>query len=74
MLNTSKHRISKTKRDESLATTHALVMAPQLTNLYVVATLATIGGLLQGFDVSSLSAILASQHVRLPRLLSSLFV
>lgn len=32
----------------------------QLTNLYVIATLATIGGLIQGFDVSSMSAILGT--------------
>lgn len=37
---------------------------PRITNLYVVCGLATIGGLLQGFDVSSLSAILATPQVR----------
>ncbi len=37
---------------------------PKITNTYLVCTLATIGGLLQGFDVSSLSAILASDQVR----------
>lgn len=37
---------------------------PKITNLYVVCGLATIGGLLQGFDVSSLSAILATPQVR----------
>ncbi|KAJ6438778.1 sugar transporter [Purpureocillium lavendulum] len=39
-------------------------MAPKLTNVYVVAALATIGGLLQGFDVSSLSAILATPQYK----------
>jgi len=38
-------------------------MAPRLTNVYLVATLATIGGLLQGFDVSTLSAVLATPQV-----------
>lgn len=33
---------------------------PKFTNLYVVCGLATIGGLLQGFGVSSLSAMLAT--------------
>lgn len=31
------------------------------TNLYVVAPIITIGGLLQGFDVSSMSAIIGTQ-------------
>lgn len=38
-------------------------MAPTIINVYVVCTLATIGGLLQGFDVSSLSAIIATPQV-----------
>lgn len=37
---------------------------PQITNLYVIAGLATIGGLIQGFDVSSLSAIIGTKQVR----------
>jgi hypothetical protein len=37
---------------------------PRITNLYVVCALATLGGLIQGFDVSSLSAILATPQVR----------
>jgi hypothetical protein len=41
---------------------------PRITNLYVVCGLATIGGLLQGFDVSSLSAILATPQVSSSRL------
>ena len=44
---------------------------PKITNLYVVCGLATIGGLLQGFDVSSLSAILATPQVRHPDVASS---
>ncbi|KAK2590457.1 hypothetical protein QQS21_011858 [Conoideocrella luteorostrata] len=39
-------------------------MAPKLTNLYVICSLATLGGLLQGFDVSSLSAILATPQYK----------
>lgn len=39
-------------------------MAPRITNAYVVAVLATIGGLLQGFDISTLSAILASPQYK----------
>lgn len=35
----------------------------QLSNLYVIATLATIGGLIQGFDVSSMSAIIGTAQV-----------
>lgn len=37
----------------------------RLSNLYVISTLATIGGLIQGFDVSSMSAIIGTQKVRL---------
>lgn len=37
---------------------------PRITNLYVVCGLATVGGLLQGFDVSSLSAILATPQYK----------
>jgi hypothetical protein len=37
---------------------------PQINNLYVIAALATIGGLIQGFDVSSLSAIIGTKQVR----------
>jgi hypothetical protein len=36
---------------------------PQITNLYVISGLATIGGLIQGFDVSSLSAIIGTKQV-----------
>jgi hypothetical protein len=36
---------------------------PKIVNVYAVCVLATIGGLLQGFDVSSLSAILATPQV-----------
>jgi MFS family permease len=39
-------------------------MDPKITNVYVASALATIGGLLQGFDVSSLSAILATSQVQ----------
>lgn len=39
-------------------------MAPKITNLYVICGLCTLGGLLQGFGVSSLSAILATWQVR----------
>lgn len=35
----------------------------QITNLYVISGLATIGGLIQGFDVSSLSAIIGTKQV-----------
>ena len=34
-----------------------------LSNLYVISTLATIGGLIQGFDVSSMSAIIGTDKV-----------
>lgn len=37
---------------------------PKITNLYVVSGLATIGGLIQGFDVSSMSAIIATKQVQ----------
>lgn len=43
-------------------------MAPKITNLYVICGLSTLGGLLQGFGVSSLSAILATWQVRCPLL------
>jgi hypothetical protein len=36
---------------------------PHITNIYVIAALATIGGLIQGFDVSSLSAIIGTKQV-----------
>ena len=49
---------------ETMGCTAAFAMpAPTITNLYVVSALATIGGLLQGFDVASLSAILATAPV-----------
>lgn len=35
-------------------------MMPRITNLYAICGLTTLGGLLQGFGVSSLSAILAT--------------
>lgn len=35
-------------------------MKPRITNLYAICGLSTLGGLLQGFGVSSLSAILAT--------------
>lgn len=37
---------------------------PQITNIYAIAGFATIGGLMQGFDVSSLSAIIGTKQVR----------
>ena len=37
---------------------------PAITNLYLVSGAATIGGLIQGFDVSSMSAIIATKQVR----------
>ncbi|KFY45526.1 hypothetical protein V494_00904 [Pseudogymnoascus sp. VKM F-4513 (FW-928)] len=36
----------------------------RLSNLYVVSTLATIGGLIQGFDVSSMSAIIGTEKYK----------
>ena len=36
----------------------------RLSNLYVISALATIGGLIQGFDVSSMSAIIGTEKVR----------
>ena len=35
----------------------------KITNLYVIAPLVTIGGLIQGFDVSSMSAIIGTKQV-----------
>ena len=35
----------------------------QLNNVYVISALATIGGLIQGFDVSSMSAIIGTSQV-----------
>lgn len=35
----------------------------RLSNLYVISALATIGGLIQGFDVSSMSAIIGTEKV-----------
>ena len=40
---------------------------PKFTNLYLVSGLTTIGGLIQGFDVSSMSAILGTEQVSTPR-------
>ncbi|OAA72233.1 Sugar/inositol transporter [Cordyceps fumosorosea ARSEF 2679] len=39
-------------------------MVATIQNVYIAAALATIGGLLQGFDVSSLSAILATPQYK----------
>lgn len=38
-------------------------MRPRITNLYVASSLATIGGLIQGFDVASMSAVLGTPQV-----------
>ena len=35
----------------------------QLSNVYIISALATIGGLIQGFDVSSMSAIIGTDQV-----------
>lgn len=35
----------------------------QLSNVYFISALATIGGLIQGFDVSSMSAIIGTDQV-----------
>lgn len=65
--------ILSTKNVISLACSRILVQSPvytmgpstpKITNVYVVCVLATFGGLLQGFDVSTLSAILATKQVR----------
>ena len=48
----------------SCITAASMPKLPQITNLYVIAGLATIGGLIQGFDVSSLSAIIGTKQVR----------
>jgi hypothetical protein len=41
-------------------------MRPRITNLYAVGALATIGGLIQGIDIASMSAILGTSQVCLP--------
>lgn len=35
----------------------------KLSNVYLISALATIGGLIQGFDVSSMSAIIGTEQV-----------
>jgi hypothetical protein len=40
-----------------------MVQFPKLTNVYIISGLATIGGLIQGFDVSSMSAIIGTKQV-----------
>lgn len=35
----------------------------QIRNIWLITALATIGGLIQGFDVSSLSAIIGTEQV-----------
>lgn len=37
----------------------------QFSNVYIISALATIGGLIQGFDVSSMSAIIGTDQVNL---------
>jgi MFS family permease len=37
---------------------------PQLSNVYLISGLATIGGLIQGFDVSSMSAIIGTPQYK----------
>jgi MFS family permease len=37
---------------------------PKLNNVYIVSGLATIGGLVQGFDVSSMSAIIGTDQYK----------
>ncbi|KAJ5964064.1 Major facilitator superfamily domain general substrate transporter [Penicillium vulpinum] len=37
---------------------------PQLNNVYLISGLATIGGLIQGFDVSSMSAIIGTDNYK----------
>jgi MFS family permease len=37
---------------------------PKLSNVYIVSGLATIGGLIQGFDVSSMSAIIGTDQYK----------
>ncbi|KAJ6098979.1 hypothetical protein N7467_000514 [Penicillium canescens] len=38
--------------------------APQLNNVYLISMLTTIGGLIQGFDVSSMSAIIGTDQYK----------
>lgn len=35
----------------------------QFSNVYLISGLATLGGLMQGFDVASMSAIIGTQQV-----------
>jgi hypothetical protein len=49
--------------DEISLTDDAMGKSFRLTNVYLIAGLCTIGGLLQGFDVSSMSAIIATDQV-----------
>jgi MFS family permease len=37
---------------------------PELNNVYLISGLATIGGLIQGFDVSSMSAIIGTDNYK----------
>lgn len=40
---------------------------PKLKNMYLISALATIGGLLQGFDVAAMSAIIGTHQVTVHR-------
>ncbi len=44
--------------------TMAILRGYRITNIYAVAGLCTIGGLIQGFDVSSMSAIIGTQEYK----------
>lgn len=41
-----------------------MVNLPQFSNVYLVSGLATIGGLIQGFDVSSMSGIIGTDQYK----------